>query len=375
MVRFLHTSDWQLGMKALQAGTAAPRVREARFAAVIRVARVAKEHNVQFVLVAGDTFEDHDVDDLVVKRTVDALNQFAPLPVYIITGNHDPTIGGGVWDRASWKQVGSHVHLVREAGEIEPTLGVALFACPLKQKASTVDPTGWIPVRAGSDDRIRIGLAHGALDMLPDGTSNFPIAATRAETAGLDYLALGDWHGMLVNSKTAYSGTIEPTKFGESDPGNVLIVDIAAAGASPTITPVPVASLRWSIHEAEILDVTDVQALEREVRGLGKMGACLLRVRVRFAPDVTREAIDAASLLRAQVISEAMSCDWPEVDAPLPREVFALPSGALAEADALLQQVLAAQIPDGIGRSLAASPPEVVAEARRILHRVGRRSA
>ena len=60
------------------------------------------------------------------------------------------------------------------------------------RKRSSRDPTGWIPPREEGDDRLRIGLAHGALDILPVDTTNFPIAPDRDERSGLDHLALGE---------------------------------------------------------------------------------------------------------------------------------------------------------------------------------------
>jgi len=92
MVKFLHTSDWQMGMRAVHAGIKAKEVRDTRFNSALRVTELAKEHQVDFVIIAGDVFEHHDVDDVVVKRTVDILNQFAPIPVYVLPGNHDPYV-------------------------------------------------------------------------------------------------------------------------------------------------------------------------------------------------------------------------------------------------------------------------------------------
>ena len=56
-MRFLHTADWQIGMKAVQVGKVGARVREARLLAINKVAEIARSHSVEFVLIAGDTFE------------------------------------------------------------------------------------------------------------------------------------------------------------------------------------------------------------------------------------------------------------------------------------------------------------------------------
>ncbi len=155
MVRFLHTADWQIGMKAAHAGEKAKKVRQKRFETAGRVVELAKQKDVDFVLLAGDTFEDHSVDNAAVKRTVDILNRLDPIPVYVLPGNHDPMVPGGVWDRDAWERIGSHVTLLREPQEYRFDDGVALYACPLAQKQSSLDPTAWIPDRE-DDDRIRI---------------------------------------------------------------------------------------------------------------------------------------------------------------------------------------------------------------------------
>lgn len=159
-VKILHTADWQMGMKALQAGEKAQEVRSRRFHAANRVVDVAKRENVDLVILAGDLFEHHDVDEAVVRKTVAVLDAFAPIPVFVLPGNHDPLIAGGIWDRNSWQRVGSHVTLLREAVEYHFHDGVVFYPAPLKQKQSTLDPTAWIPARAPGDDRIRIGVTH-----------------------------------------------------------------------------------------------------------------------------------------------------------------------------------------------------------------------
>ncbi len=53
-LRLLHSADWQLGRSfAGIGGDAAALLREARFEAVRRLARLAAEHEVAAVLVAG----------------------------------------------------------------------------------------------------------------------------------------------------------------------------------------------------------------------------------------------------------------------------------------------------------------------------------
>lgn len=369
-VKFLHTADWQMGLKALQAAEKAKEVRAKRFETAARVADLAKREGVEFVLIAGDLFEHHDVDEVIVRKTVAVLDSFAPIRVFVLPGNHDPLIAGGVWDRQSWQRVGDHVTLLREAAEVQVLDGVALYPAPLKQKQSTLDPTAWIPARAVGDDRVRIGVAHGALDVLPE-QPNFPIAATRADEAGLEYLALGDWHGFLQKGRTVYSGTMEQSGFGEKDPGNVAIVEIPGNRSEPIVSLHRVGGLQWGEYEPLIHDATDVEQLREAVLGAGPPPGQLLRITPQLDTAVPPEILNHLRSLRDELQEEAFFLDWPaETLDAMPGMPVTLPEGLLADVDEGLAAVLDGRIPEGPAREAASAAPEIVKEARALLHRL-----
>ena len=179
-------------------------------------------------------------------------------------------MAGGVWTRRSWRRIGDHVTLLDEPAPVEIVPGTVLYPCPLRQKQSRLDPTEWIPPREVGDRTLRIGLAHGSLDTLP-ATGNFPIAVDRTERSGLDYLALGDWHGTLeIAPRSWYSGTHEPDRFRENDPGNVLVVRLAAPGADPDVEKVRVGRCRWLSANQSVHDEMDVAGVESAPEALGE---------------------------------------------------------------------------------------------------------
>ena len=83
------------------------------------------------------------------------------------------------------------------------------------------DPTAWIEKypRADDEGRIRIGLAHGSLNIMPLPDDDHLIRKDAADHYGLDYLALGHWHKRFFHKSSdgadriAYSGTHEPMGF------------------------------------------------------------------------------------------------------------------------------------------------------------------
>lgn len=288
MLKFLHTADWQIGMNARHTGAASPKVREARFRAAERLAQIALDEEVNFAILAGDTFEHHAVALAEVERTADILGRF-PCPVFVLPGNHDPLEAGSVWERPVWKAF-NNIHILREASPLE--IGEAmLFPCPLRSRWSGGDPTAWIP--AGTDaNRIRIGIAHGTLEGLPSADRAHPIPADAAWARRLDYLALGDWHSLRIfgdeqrGRRMAYSGTPEPTAFGERDSGQALIVEIDEPGAPPRLRPVRSASLEWKQLERDILQPGELHRVRQEVERLAGPNVLLeLKLKGVLAPE------------------------------------------------------------------------------------------
>ena len=106
--------------------------------------------------------------------------------------------------------------------------------------------------------------------ILADGIdSSNPIAAGRAEQSGLDYLALGDWHGTKqVDARTWYSGTPETDRFKANDSGQALVVVLPERGALPVVTTVATGQYRWQQDEVDLQVPSDVEALLHRLAGL-----------------------------------------------------------------------------------------------------------
>lgn len=281
-MRFVHTADWQIGMKASHAGSASERVREERLLAAERVVETARRSGAGFILVAGDTFEDNGVDRVLVQKVADILSGFAG-PVFVIPGNHDPEVPGSVWRHGAWSSAANVRVLVAEEPLAVP--GGVLFPCPLREKRSGRDPTSWIDAR--QVDGIRIGVAHGSVEGLDLDEPDHPVPRGAASLRGLDYLALGHWHSLKIYEdpdgacRMAYSGTHETTRFGEKDSGNVLVVDIASPGSPPALRVEVTGGLAWKrIESLDLRQDEGIASLIGEIESAESPGSTLLDLRL-----------------------------------------------------------------------------------------------
>jgi DNA repair exonuclease SbcCD nuclease subunit len=279
-LRFLHTADWQLGLKlAFVAGDAGAVGRFQRFEVVRKLAQIAKERAVDAVVVAGDVFDDNAVGEDSLQRARDALAAFAPIPVLLLPGNHDAATPDCVLARLG---AGAHVHPLLDDTPFVLEGQARFHPCPLRRRHERDDPSRALPNRDAADPArvvsegvlprepareplILVAIAHGALIDFTEGLESKNVIDWRGVLAkGYDYLALGDWHGTLsFDPRVWYSGAPEPTRFKEKRPGNALIVEIDAPGAVPRVEEIAVARTRWIERRFDLTRDEDVGEVER----------------------------------------------------------------------------------------------------------------
>ncbi len=279
-MKLLHTADWQLGLRLnFVGGEAAARLRAQRFDTVRAIARLALEHEVDAVVVAGDVFDDNGVGGDTLQQARDALEAFADVPVILLPGNHDPATADSALARLGITRPGVHVALAREPIRLD---ALEVYPCPLTSRHAYDDPAGWLPAQ-DRQEIIRVVLAHGgALNFGETTEAPNRIDVDAILGRGYDYLALGDWHGVFrVNARAWYSGAPEPTRFKEKRPGHVLLVEIDAPGAEPRVTELPVARTRWITRELELFEDADVEAFAAWLDGLPEKSWSLLELTLR----------------------------------------------------------------------------------------------
>ena len=276
---FLHTADWQIGKRfgAFPAEKGAV-LRDQRLQAVDRLAEAGIAAGASAVLVAGDVFDGETVPDELTGRLLSRLKAYPKLTWHLLPGNHDPARAGSVWDAimAGGVPANVRVHLEPRPAELAP--GVVLLPAPLTAKSTSRDPTAWMDAAATPAGTLRIGLAHGSVQGFGSGgDANVQLDPARAKSAGLAYLALGDWHGATrISDRVWYSGTPEPDGFRDNDPGNVLLVEIDGA-AAPKVARVPTAHFTWTRRAYKTDSAAALAPLEAEVARLGSAASrCLM---------------------------------------------------------------------------------------------------
>ncbi len=117
--RFLHTSDWQLGVtRQFLSADSQARWSEAWFEGVRNLGRIAKEELCEFIVVAGDVFESNQVERKTVLKACEAMAGIE-VPIYLLPANHDPLDAASVFSSKPWKdRKPAKVHVLDTMGKI-----------------------------------------------------------------------------------------------------------------------------------------------------------------------------------------------------------------------------------------------------------------
>lgn len=255
MIRFLHSSDLHLGKRFGNfEGDLPGRLREARHAVIARMADHARAQSADTILLAGDTFDTETPAAEVRRQALTEMAHHAPIRWVILPGNHDSLQASELWTLLAQEAPGNVV-LATAASPIELAHGAILLPAPCTTRRPGRDLSAWMDSAATPEGAIRIGMAHGPIQSFSeDSGASEVIAPDRARRAGLDYLALGDWHGAIeVDARTRYSGTPEQDRFKHDRPGEAVLIEIAGAGAIPQATALSTASFVWRSLDLHLL--------------------------------------------------------------------------------------------------------------------------
>jgi DNA repair exonuclease SbcCD nuclease subunit len=241
----------------------------ARLDVIDQMARLAVNEQCEFVVVCGDVFESNQVQRQVLVRSFEKMAAFPQLNFFLLPGNHDPLDASSIYRSPTFvERCPANVKVLEGFEPVQAVPGVELIPAPWPNKHPTTD---LVEIACGGleqSDPLRIVVGHGAIDsMSPNPNDPKVISLERLEeriSAGLiHYVALGDRHSTTnvgTTDRVFYSGAPEPTDYDETNPGNVLIVDLGADHVDVAVERL--SKWRFLRRDWQISSDEDIEALE-----------------------------------------------------------------------------------------------------------------
>lgn len=261
-MKFLHTSDWHLGM-TFRGGVS---YREDQKFAMEQICRIAVEEKVDGILLAGDVFDKSIASQEALQMYDEVMTYICTtlhIPVYLIAGNHDGAERISQCN-ALLKQSGLFIAGALEAEPQVVNCGlVDIYLLPWistdKVKAMYPDAEERIDsmeeaYRVVLDDyrskfvpgHKNILVAHAFIVDAQTSVSDRAAEVGRATMVGshvfegFDYVALGHLHGpQQITDRIRYSGTPMAYSFGKEEKQTKSVTIVDTDTGEQKILPVP----------------------------------------------------------------------------------------------------------------------------------------
>lgn len=275
-LKLLHTADLHLDRPFPALGPRQAERRAETRARFVEILRLAKEHEVDALLIAGDLFDRPAADSgFWVMGHLQAIAACG-IRVFLIPGNHDPYEQCAFY-HAQFPE-GVYVFTTPEFEVCEELPGLSLYGLAYHEAGRSRSPLAGLTPRPGR--RWQVALVHGQLRSSGlVGEDYAPIEPAEIESSGLDYLALGHYHSFADHragrTRACYPGSPHRLDFGDAAERRALLVRLDDGGVS--VEPLPLPDRRFLQIEGDAARPQDLYARLIEEAG---PDACL---RVRLA--------------------------------------------------------------------------------------------
>lgn len=236
-IKIFHTSDNHLGMKfAKYPDDIRDKLIDARLGSIRKMVEFANQNAADLFVVAGDLFNSLNIPEKLVKAALDELNRFTGV-VLVLPGNHDYYSG----NEKLWKNFIDHmsdeVILLNEFKPYDLSEyghNAVVYPAHCDSKHSKSNNIAWISTQKPDENRINIGIAHGAFEGITLDLEGNYFYMSRAELTSIpmDVWLIGHTHvpypadGKPSEDRIYNAGTHEPDGMNYRYEGSGFLIEI-----------------------------------------------------------------------------------------------------------------------------------------------------
>ena len=271
MITFIHAADLHLdtpfsGLEQISKKLA-NKLRDAPYESLAALVDQALEHQVDFVLIAGDIYNTKRVNIKAQSLFVDQMKRLeqANIAVFMIRGNHDflttedKALKLPLPENVYTYSADVQTHVLKTKNNERVAISGFSYETQWGFDRKVTD----YPTRR-SDVNLHIGMLHGSLDGTEASYAPFSLQELRQKN--YDYWALGHIHQRQeLAPNIHYPGNIQGLHKNETGPKGALLVEWTPQAQE--ITFLPTAPIIWESLAVDITDVENVGELFETLRG------------------------------------------------------------------------------------------------------------
>ena len=234
MIKIVHCADLHIGasFSYLPSSLASSRREEVK-EGLLNIVNFSKEKKIDALLICGDLFDTPKPTKADSDFVRNLLSSLAPVPVFIICGNHDYMCADSVFSKADYFSDNVHIFPCFDHSFELSDKNAVIYG---KSYNSNITAPSFDEC-VFDKSKINILCLHG--DTIPSSDYN-TISRETLLSASVSYAAFGHIHNGEIfeigNTKCAYSGTSEPHSFGDDGNTGFIYAEIDENGVN--ISPV-----------------------------------------------------------------------------------------------------------------------------------------
>jgi DNA repair exonuclease SbcCD nuclease subunit len=259
---FLHISDIHLGRAFSDISIYTDKMKyceKACESALNSVVSFAKTKSVDFVLIAGDSFDDDEHDLYAKTAFINALKTLADdkIKSFVICGNHDPIkmykeISSYFKFEGHYKDYINITGITTEGNIHTYNLDDIVKIHSISFETDTLtNPTVFLEEKSLKDNAFHIGLIH--CDLGKTDSKYAPCSKQELKDLGYDYYALGHIHIPSADENIVYAGTIQGRTKKETGKHGCYYVEVDNSKIT-NLEFIPVDRVRFSDIEVDTQD-------------------------------------------------------------------------------------------------------------------------
>lgn len=232
--------------------------------------------DAKFLLIAGDLFDSNIVSEEYKNFVIRELNRVkGGKYIIIIPGSHDFLASDSIYLKKDFRSFNSTNIYIFNNPKIQsktfPEFDITFWAHPNISNRSQKSP---LEIDRGKCDKAttyNVALAHGSVQIEgKSAKSDLPVYLTDIEKAGVNYVALGHWHGAQDFSNGSvscwYSGSPEITyQEGKGGLGSGYILEVVLKRDGVKVNPLKVSQKDFDEITIDLGDITEQEELGSKI--------------------------------------------------------------------------------------------------------------